>query len=124
MRQRLLDVAHIAGFEVHGASAAAGAEYRHSRLTADVVLPLIRVGMPVELTHTAGVDSYDCDRDGRRNFEHARIDDAHLSSARRFRGAVFTGSKRELARRRAERSGGRRLVQGKWSGHRRVENEE
>ena len=49
--KRLLDIANVSGLKVHCASAASSSEYGHSSRTADVVLPFIGIGMPVQFAY-------------------------------------------------------------------------
>src|SRR5580692_4658746 len=53
VRQRLIDVAHVTGVEVHGAGVSASRKYGHTGCALHVVLPLIGVGVPVHLPHSA-----------------------------------------------------------------------
>src|ERR1700721_3535358 len=62
--KRFLDVADVAHFEVHGSGAGAGGEDGHAGFSADVELPLVGIGMPVQFAHTAGADRDDGGADG------------------------------------------------------------
>ena len=61
MGNRLLHVTHIARFEVHRSSTNARLDNGHHAFAADVVLPLIRILMPMKLPHPAGMYGDDVD---------------------------------------------------------------
>ena len=64
VRQRLLDIANIARFEIHRTSAASRGEDGHSSLPAHEVLPLVGIWMPVQFADPARMHSHDRRRDG------------------------------------------------------------
>src|SRR5260370_24754528 len=98
MRERFLNVAHVAGLEVHGASAAAGGEYGHASLAAKVVLPLVGIGVPMQFADAARLDGYDGSGDGRRYLEGAGINDAELTAVVAVCGRALHGSKCKIDR--------------------------
>jgi hypothetical protein len=102
----------------------AGAEHCHPSLAFDIILPLIGVGVPVELTHTTGMDCHNRDRYRSRNVKCRRVGDQDFSPLRLFRPTLFARSKREVARGWPERSGRPVLVQLERSGHGGLEDEE
>jgi hypothetical protein len=79
--QGLLNVAHVAGFEIHGAGAASGGKDGHAALAREEVLPFVGVRVPVQFANTARLDGDDggCDRGG--YLERARVDDAYFAGA-------------------------------------------
>src|SRR6266480_1411722 len=66
----------IAGAEVEGARLTRSAEHAHACLALDVILPLVGVGVPMQLPHSAGVN-FDQGRGDRANREVAGIGDPH-----------------------------------------------
>src|SRR5207237_2129942 len=62
---------------VERARLAGRAEHAHSCLASDVVLPLVRIGMPMQLAHPSWINLHKrgSDRDGR--VKALRIDDPH-----------------------------------------------
>src|SRR6267142_517049 len=58
MSKVTLDVADVARIEIHRHRIRAGIEDRHASLSLDVILPFVRVWMPVHLAHTAGTNGY------------------------------------------------------------------
>ncbi len=69
MRKGAIDVADVAGLEVHGAGTSASGEDGHASATLYVVLPLILVGVPVKFAETAGLE---CD-DGSSNVGGGKV---------------------------------------------------
>src|SRR5580658_1620363 len=78
--QCLEHIANVSSLKVHGAGAASGSEHGHPSGTADVVLPFVGIGMPVQFAYPSRMnrDYGGCNRGG--YFERARIDDPHLAS--------------------------------------------
>src|SRR6266700_4739621 len=66
----------IAGTKVEGARLTGSGEHAHARLALDVILPLVGVGVPMQLAHSAGVN-LDQGRSDRANWEVAGIGDPH-----------------------------------------------
>src|SRR5580658_7346939 len=71
VRQRLLDVADVARFEIHRSGASSRRKYSHAPFAADVELPLIRIRMPVQFAHTARFYRDNRGGDGGGNLEAA-----------------------------------------------------
>ena len=63
----------IAGLVIERAGLIFRGKDRLPRVTFDVVLPLVGVGMPVQLAHAAGLDFDERSRDFRRNLEVLRV---------------------------------------------------
>src|ERR1700760_4576300 len=51
MAHRLRNVAYVARAEVEGSGGILGGEYRHAPRSGQIVLPFVRVGMPMDLPH-------------------------------------------------------------------------
>jgi hypothetical protein len=62
-------------------------EDRHFALTPDEVQTIIGVGMPVHLTHSAGMNGEERDRNRLRFLEITAVGDPHLSALRLARGS-------------------------------------
>src|SRR5262245_14693864 len=73
-------VSNVAGTEVEGACLTGSAEDAHARLALDVMLPLIGVGVPMQLPHSAWVDLDQGRSDHGGHRECAGIADPHRSA--------------------------------------------
>src|SRR5215831_3007061 len=74
-------VSDVAGTEVEGACLTGSAEDAHARLALDVMLPLIGVGVLMQLSHSAGVDLDQRRSDHGGHRECAGMADPHRSAA-------------------------------------------
>src|ERR1700730_7392151 len=75
-------VTDIVGLKVEGAGLARGGEHAHAGLPFDVILPLVRIRVPVQLAHRAGRDLDQRCGDGRGYREHFAVGDAYRSAFR------------------------------------------
>lgn len=80
MAIRKRNVADIARPVIEGASNSVSGKHRHASLTCKVILPLVIIGMPVELPHGSGLDLNQGGSDGLRDREVRRIHDSHASA--------------------------------------------
>src|SRR6202050_2109313 len=75
------DQADIAGLEVGGVGVRAGVEHRHPGGALHVVLPLIGIGVPVQLPHAARLDDDQGGRDRLGRREVGAVGDADAAAA-------------------------------------------
>src|SRR5580765_6364726 len=80
MQKRLFNVPDVSLLKIHRASAVACGHHRHSPLTRDVILPLVGVGVPVQLPQTSRVYRDHCHRDVSCGLECTRVNDTYLST--------------------------------------------
>src|SRR6266567_1426250 len=80
----------IAGTKVEGARLTGRAEHAHARLALDVILPLVGVGVPMQLPHSAGVN-LDQGRSGRSNWEDVALARVRGMPEKRSRYAKILG---------------------------------
>jgi hypothetical protein len=73
--------ADVAGREVHRVGVGTRVEHGHPPRSFQVVLPLVRVGVPVQLTHPTGLDRRQSGGDGRGGGEVGAVGDLDLSAA-------------------------------------------
>src|ERR1700733_3228017 len=57
MSEVAFDITNVASGEIHSERVRAGVEYRHAPLALDIVLPLVRIRVPVHLAHSARSNS-------------------------------------------------------------------
>src|ERR1700730_13200029 len=75
-------VTDIVGLKVEGAGLARGGKHAHAGLPFDVILPLVRIRVPVQLAHRAGRDLDQRCGDARGYREHLAVGDAYRSAFR------------------------------------------
>src|SRR6202789_325276 len=80
MTHREGDIADVSAAEIERPRLTAGGEHAHAPLTADVILPFVGVGMPVQLTQATGVDLDQSRRNAFGGRKHARVRDPHGSA--------------------------------------------
>src|ERR1700730_10474890 len=106
-----------ARLEVLGHRARPDVEHRHFALAGNVILPLVRVGMPMHLTQAARMHDHERGRNGERRLEIAAVSDAYFAT----RGLAGGWHAVERERRRigylADGTLGLRLVLRQRSGH-------
>ena len=71
------NVTYVVRVVIHGTGLLSPSKYRHSGTSVDVVLPL-GVGMPMEFTQSAWLDTEQRSCNGFSNMEMHRIRDAHI----------------------------------------------
>jgi hypothetical protein len=69
------DVTDVAGVEIVRHRIRPGIEHRHLRRPFDVILPFVRVRMPVHLAHAARMDGDERRRDRGRSLEIVAVGD-------------------------------------------------
>ena len=94
--QCFLDVADVTHFEVHCSGAGARSEDGHAAFAADVELPFVGVGVPVQLAHASGFYRDDGRGDGGGDFEATGIDDAHFAALQFGWRGMLCGAKRKI----------------------------
>src|SRR5215469_1250612 len=99
MRQRLLDIANVPSLKVHRARTPSSSEYRHPSVTADVVLPLVGIRMPMQFANCSRSDRNDRGCDCRRDFEPTRIDNRNRTSLRALRNLHLRLAESKILRR-------------------------
>src|SRR5882757_6716368 len=82
MSEVLLDIADIAGTEVHRDSVRASVEDCHLSFALDPVLPFVGVGMPVHLPQAAGPHRHQRGGNCGRNGEVAAVGDPYRTALR------------------------------------------
>src|SRR4029077_9201448 len=100
--QGFLDVANIAGLEVHGAGSAPGGEDGHAAFTAHVVLPFVGVLVPVEFADASGMNGDDGGGHGGGDFKFGGVHDADFAAFGALGDGQLRGAETETNGREAE----------------------
>ena len=123
VRERFLDVADVARFEIHGAGAAPGGKNSHAALSGVEVLPLVGIWVPMKFANSTGLDRYDRGA-SRGYFECVRVDDADFPAFVALGGRKLHGAKSKIDRRRAKLSASDAVIFLKRAGNCGLKNEE
>src|SRR5208282_5455066 len=116
VRQRFLDVAHVARLEIHGAGSPSGRKNRHASLPSVKILPFIGIRVPMQLAYAPGLQGHHRGRSC-RYLKRARVDDADLPALVFLRGWMVHGAKRKIYGGSAKLSRGDAAVLLKRSGN-------
>src|SRR6266853_7008793 len=81
-------MSYVACLKIHRPGASTRGEDSHASLAADVVLPLIRIRMPVQFAQSARLQLHNCRRN-RRHGEVLRVDDLHFAGRCYFARLYF-----------------------------------
>jgi hypothetical protein len=80
MAEVSLHVTDVSGLEILRHHLRPGVEHRHRRLSGDVILPFIRIRVPMHFAQAAGVYGDQGRGDGLRRLEIAAVGDARLAA--------------------------------------------
>src|SRR6202453_2239987 len=120
MTHREGDIADVSAAEIERPRLTAGGEHAHAPLTADVILPFVGVGMPVQLAQATGVDLDKGRGDVFGGGKYARVGDPHGSVL----GADWLLREHAMAEGLRNRFGAHELIGAERTRDRRFENVE